>query len=750
MAPVSARAADAGAPGGEVGSIERSAAALAAEVGGTAGDGLLVDWKRRLTEAATLLLLEQYDEAAYRYFVLAHDPVAAEAPERREAVFYLAESLWFSGRAVAARGYYEALAAAGVDAPYGRDSAVRLVEIASRLQDDAGIEAAFARFGEGFHTGEAVEPNVAYALAKSFFRRRQDAKADALFAQFDENGVRGRQALYFRGVIAVRRGDLDEAERFFDHLVRLPANNAEHAAVRDHARVSLARVRHERGAFAEAAELYAGLPDASPLRAEALHEKALSELRAGRARIAADDLDLFLIVFPEHALLPRVKLLRARALLAVERDLEAKEGYDAFAGEYAPASDAIADLLAGRPTPESFLARLGAADGRSGLDRVLPAPAAAAVWESRGMRRAAGLAADVRTEQRSLEDGRALASLLASGIARAEAAGLPEANERRRRAWSLELRAERARLAILQGAVARAGTPGVSLEGAETGVAAVLDARRAQAAAARDARGRIEALRARAEETRASIDGARARAVALAKYLRDSTEGALDAPGARKAASALREEIAGLDQRYAELGRFLGELDGREAATRAARLSEAEGAARTALTASLDAAAGALESILLDEDRDALRRLDASRATIAGTLDAIAASEKRRIAVAREAISTEAVALRAAGGDLRRVGPDANVEAAAQARRTLAQVRGTFEALLLRADLGALDVAWTRKDRESGRIRALGASREAALESMERRFAPLLAPDAAPLPPARLAPPSAAAPEDAP
>jgi hypothetical protein len=72
------------------------------------------------------------------------------------------------------------------------------------------------------------------------------------------------------------------------------------------------------------------------------------------------------------------------------------------------------------------------------------------------------------------------------------------------------------------------------------------------------------------------------------------------------------------------------------------------------------------------------------------------------------------------------VRPRISAASATLARTGLQQVRAGYERLLLETDLGLLDVAWTMKARETKKVDALVDERARALDSVERRYAPLL------------------------
>lgn len=687
---------------------------------GSRGSGArdLQDWKRRLTQAATLLLLERYEEASYRYFALAHDPVVAEAPERREAVFYLAEALRRSRHAEAARGYYRALADGGEMASYANESVIALIGIASDVGDDAGVEEAFATYRARMAPGAPIEPGVAYALAKSRFRRGRDAEADAMFAAFGDDGVRGRQARWFRAAILLRARDYAGAERAFAELAELPAANPERIAVRDHAVLAVARLRYERKAWREAADAYDRIPDASPLRAEALYEKGHAELRAGRAAIALGDAELVLIAFPDDARAPKARILRARALLALQRDDEAREAYREVLAEYGPVAGDLKKIATARDAA-ALLARLQAADGEGGVERALPQAAARAALQSREMRAAVGMARDLRAEDAAVEDGKTIARLIGEGIARAENGGLPSTNERRRRASLIARRIARTRLAVLEGAEPK---DPAALARAREALRAADGERDAAAAAADGRRAKIEALRKTAAETTALVEETRARAVALAKYARDAAGGVQDAKLAQ-AAAGIGSELAGLEARRDDLDRLLRDLEARDRATRERGIGAAERAAEAALDLALDALEKTcVPGAAADDD---LARLRDAKAALAAAVKDLDGGEGSRVAAAKTVLAAETAALGRADAELGTLAPRATDGAADGVRRALGRVQTSFEVLLLRADLGALDVSWAGKERESAKIRSLVEEQEAALRALDARFAPL-------------------------
>lgn len=672
--------------------------------------------------------------------MLVHDPAAGGRPELREAVFYLGEALYLGGSPRLAKPYYESLAKEGFEARYGREATVRLVETASALADDAAVEEAYARWVEAAPPGTPLEPTVAYAIAKAIWRK-DPVRAEAVFARFHPDGIRGRQAMYFRGAIALARGESEKARGIFATLAALPADpgNPERRLVSDRARLALARIRYAAGEFEGASEEYRKVTETSPVRAEALYEQAWAELKAGRPRRSADAIDLFLVAYPVHALTPKARLLRGRALLGLDQDDASRDAFQQAATEYAPVHERIAALVRTPIDDASLHGQLGLADGERGLSRSLPAAAVASAMELPPMRRAVKLATEDKKQDLTIADARSLVRLVTEGLELASLAGLPEANERRSRAYELDRRAQVARFAVLRRAAGRpivssaspeipAGEP--EIEAALARAAAALDRlpaeRDARMRAAGEERRKIGALRDRARDVRREVESARARAVALAKYIRDTGAKSRDAAEQARAASAAAGEIRDLEAKAGDIDRFFRELDAREAQTRVVKLSDSELAAASEADEALGDLFTRLERRLQSEERLALSRLDLARQLIVESLESVARQETERLAFARTVLAEETAALAAEGVERKRLGPSVTAGAAAHAREALRILEGNYDRILLGADLGLLDVAWTAKARESNRIDSLVEERRHTLESVDRRYAPLL------------------------
>jgi len=114
------------------------------------------------------------------------------------------------------------------------------------------------------------------------------------------------------------------------------------------------------------------------------------------------------------------------------------------------------------------------------------------------------------------------------------------------------------------------------------------------------------------------------------------------------------------------------------------------------------------------------------RARIAGAIDGVAKDEKARIADAGAKLAAENAEVDADAKVLADVRSRTVAESGETARRGLMNVRAVLDGLLLRADLGLLDVSWTEKERETKARENLEAEQKAALDAVDRKFRPLL------------------------
>ena len=671
--------------------------------------------------------------------------VALAAPEFRaslawpEATWSLAEALRRQGLLASARARYgEILEAPG--AAHAAEAAVRALSCSvalGRYAEADGLLDAARRLSGGEPPAEAL-----YLAGKAAWRRRdlpaaeRSRRAEQLLARVGPPWE--LHAAYFRAALRVAAGDLDAALPAFERCGAAAPRDAGQAAVREECLLGAARVLAARGRHREAAELYARIPVGSPRHAEAAFEAAYAWLRAGRPDLALRLVALLADLEADSPLGPRAALLRGHLLLRAGRLDEAVRSYDRVIDRYAPVRDEMDAVLSlGEDPVRSFDELVG----RGGaLDAAALLPPVAVKWAARRgeVDQALALAAGLDGARRELDEARLAADRLDALLAHGYGLGVRPDLE------AASLRAEEAHTAAVR-LEAR-------LDGEELRLLP-LSPVRSEREAAREARRPLQEAFDRLPVTAAELAARRAGAVARVDRLL-ATLRALEgeaagveaiAEGTQRWLEAQRGRLRGEEERpamVAELRRqrefgagLRAEVEAlRRAANRerdvAGRgLSPAEEQARfdvrRAVARDLEAMAPA-RAALDPPARARAGRMDAVRARLA---EVVARADRvKRALLARARASAERLRAEAlperrrldqAAAELDALQARARGEVGRVAERAFRDVRGSFYELVLQADVGIVDAAWTRKRELVERIQSLAARKAEDLSAVD-------------------------------
>lgn len=671
--------------------------------------------------------------------------VALAAPEFRaslawpEATWDLAEALRRQGLLASARARYgELLAAPG--AAHAAEAAVRALSCSVALgrygEADALLEAA-RRLSGGEAPAEAL-----YLAGKAAWRRRDLPAAERSRRALELLARVGPpwelHAAYFRGALQVAAGDLGAALPAFERCGAAEPRDAGQAAVREECLLGAARVLAARGRHREAAELYARIPVASPRHAEATFEAAYAWLRAGRSDLALRHVALLADLEADSPLGPRAALLRGHLLLQAGRYDEAIASYDRVIDRYAPVRDEMDAVLSLGEDPVRYFDELV---GRGGeLDAAALLPPVAVKWAARRgeVDEALALVAGLDGARRELDEARLAAdrldALLSHGYGLGvrpdlEAASL-RAEEAHTEAVRLEARLDDEELHLLpispvrsEREAARAGRRQLQEAFARLPVtAAELAARRAGAAA------RVDRLLATLRQLEGEAAGIEAVAAGTQRWLeahRGRLRGDEERPAMVEELRRHREVGAGLRAEVEALRRAAN----RERDVAGRGLSPAEEQVRhdlrRAVARDLEAMAPA-RAALDPGARERAARLDAVRARLAEVVaraDRVKRGLLARARASAERLREEALrerrGLDEAAAALDGLQAEAKRQVGPVAERAFRDVRGSFYELVLQADVGIVDAAWSRKRERVERIQSLAARQAEDLSAVD-------------------------------
>ncbi len=685
----------------------------------------------RLSDGQLFFLQRDYTRAAMVLLDVVEDPRNRAHPAYRDALTYLAESLYQIGNFNLAAQWFEEVVSRGT--PDQQQSAMgRLLEIALQTGDVRRAQAYLDRASRLL--ASSPDPRLLYAVGKYHSLTRADDKALAHFRQVPADAELALRARYFEGVILLRKGRNDEALKLFEAIVATPPDRAnaarDDAELIDLARLATSRIYYELGRFNDAVQAYAAISRESAHFDEALYESVWISIKQTEYEKALRKLEILLISQPDVVRGPDTRLLQGQLLTMLERYDDASLAFQEVLFEFGPIQTEMRGISAnaGGDLATHFHRVIGASVADFDLASFLPERAAEFAGADVEADRALGLVRDLAAEKRSLEDARRTIERLRVAV---NAPNRVEIFPRLREAWlrgteaRLRLTAVRGRMNDLAGRDVRSPEY-AALRDERRRAAAQFERipRSAVALQARDAKIDDEMIRLDQEAYKLGlqIGGMEAQLVAVDKYVADlgtaesdpSATGTVRAQVERELAEAraLREQLQVLQRSIEEARIQVGAND--EAASEDERV-------RGRLESALDAEEAwlARNAGVNDTERLRLRELGQRSAAVLqrtqGIVDDRIADIKKRIDAEQANVATYDGELVAYQGETESLG-------GAIAARSFEHVQKRVDDVVLEADVGLIDVAWKQKEDRSARIADLLARKRAELEALQRSF----------------------------
>lgn len=714
-------------------------------------DGPEVRARRMYSDGETQYLLGDWRNAAILLYGAVSEPAFRASPDLPRAWFYLADALRRQGAcAAAAEAYREALASGG---EHRAEAVAGALECAVELRDLDAVPG-LLELGRGAW-GDRPPPEVPYLSAKALWFRRDLRPAQRL-----EQGLPAfaavpppyhLQAAYFQGALLVQAGDLDAAAVKFEDCGRMPPADARGQEVRELCFLALGRVYGEQGKAAEALDRYQEVPIGSPRFEEALFEIAWTFVRAGKLEEGLRTASIISDLSPESPLAPEATVLQGHLLLKLGRYADATEAYNEVINAYGPVRDEIDAILTMHEDPVRYFDDLIGRQGQA-FDVAQVLPPVAVRWASsrRDVSAALDLVAGLDANRRELDEAGRLAARLEDALSRG---GGLDAFPLLRTAYANAQAVENgaARLAG-DAASAAVATGRKALDGADLAALDEVHARRraleeriaglprsADEVEARLARltGRLDALDREAFQLGYVVQAGHAAIAGAETWLeRHRAELAADAEGRAELAEELRKQRDTLGEYEARLRDLRDEIARARDGAAGAEALAAEARLRAEYLGLL-----ARERDLLERARPRLSGGDLAELERAGAaMDRAAAIEaragelsrrlageaRRRAGELRARVDAERADLAGQVAALDGVREEARGLVGRIAFRSFGEVRAQFYRIVLKADVGIVDVAWTRKRERLDRIQQLSVSKATELEQLERDFRGIL------------------------
>jgi TolA-binding protein len=728
--------------------------------------------ERRFSDGEIQYLLGDWSTSAVLFYDLVSEPLFRTHKRYPDALFYLADSLLQQKNYIGARLYFRELMALPIPASRYRDALSRYLVVAGRLNQYEGIDA----YVEKARTlsGGQLPPEMSYVYAKWLFRRvdlpseERLARARAAFTPLAQapDGAFRLQAAYHLGVLSVQAGDFPAAIQQFQQLAApavsqpgtrrtaaepdaAPESNAQR--VRELALMSLGRLQYETGRFEAALDSYDQVPLDSPSFAESRYEVAWVYVKLGNYQLANNALDILLLEAPDSQLAPEARLLQGNLLQKLKQYDASIETYSHVINTFQPVRNTMDRLLGVDRDPVVYFDRLLArADAAPDVSTLLPPVVLKYATAHREVADAVRMVGDLENGRKGAGEAQDLAKRILQALDTRALETFPELQEGYTRADAVDSALTHAEASLVR--VETAALEDVLTAAEREQLAGLRREREALGVRFAKLPTTIQDLEERRRRMQARVDEVDREAFRLGYELRNMEA---ITTSIRKWVDDTRlerksdpdEEREFLVQLQAET-QTLADLQAELAATRA-RLADERNAAATSLGG---------EQAIRTEYAEALRRERELLASAMGRLSPEAADTARKAQEVRaradgmrtrvtEARSVLKERLAARGRAIREKvaaeqqlldGYEAEVASVTGDTRNIVgriaydsfrRVRQQFYDLVLKADVGVVDVAFAKKQDKTTEIQKLSEQKDKALRELDAEFRDVLTED---------------------
>ncbi|MDB4967916.1 MAG: hypothetical protein JWN44_3605 [Myxococcales bacterium] len=298
---------------------------------------------RRLIDAQVLYELKNYEAASIILFdVVEKYP---SSPAYPEALYYLADSLYLKRDFLSSRRFFEKIVEQGPQNQRYQESLQRLIELSLHTGDYSPVDGYIEKLDKT-PPGKRL-PSVPYVEGKYFFFRQQYDKALAVLKSIGPDHVYYFHSLYFAGAANVAMGGdhVPEGLMAFGTILKSQPKTDSQKKITELAHMAMARIYYDRGQFTNALAEYGKIGSKSELFNDALYEAAWVSIKGKEYDKAARSLDLLMLNAPDSPLIPEVKLLIGQLHIRENAYPQATDAFTKARDDYAPIHRQLADAL---------------------------------------------------------------------------------------------------------------------------------------------------------------------------------------------------------------------------------------------------------------------------------------------------------------------------------------------------------------------------------------------------------------------
>jgi len=528
----------------------------------------------------------------------------------------------------------------------------------------------------------------------------------------------------------------------FRSIAQAKVDDEREAKVKELASLSIGRLLYAMGKYDEAIDRYQDIPTKSEYFPESLYEIAWARVKRSEYALARNTTEILLLVAPNSTLTPDAQLLQGQLLLKLGRYNEATDTYRGVIKTYEPLRDRIDSLLSVSQDPVAYFDSLLAKSERA-FDVTSLLPPIAQKWAT-SQQEVAGairMVNDLHAGEQGVGEAEQLADHLLKTIDERGLNIFPALQEGYTRADSVDASLallEKSLVGIESNLVESALTPEERTKLARLRAEQADLAKRFGSLPANEeeAMARRKKMQARLEEDDKElfalgyqIQSMLAETAAITKWVHDTqNERAANPEDAKafkqkvaeqeKATSALQKELADLRQTISEERSLVDSFYRGEENLRSRFRSELEREHQMLAPAESKLVSGPAELIYRAHTlRSRVSELEHRVTAAKNNIRQQVAARGKEI---RDKIAAEQSSLADYRGEVKVASKDTGRVVGRIAYGSFKRLRPQFQDLVLKADVGVVDVAFTRKQDKTNEIQKISLQKDRDLQALDR------------------------------
>ncbi|MCP4677056.1 MAG: tetratricopeptide repeat protein [Deltaproteobacteria bacterium] len=683
----------------------------------------------RLIDGENFYRIKDYQRAAIIFMDIIENYSGSAA--YTDALFMYADSLFLSRDYLGARVWFRKILdtqSTGIKR-FRQKAFERLIEIAIHLGDYEGVEQYINQLGQ-MPTMEARYVKGKYL----YFKGDLEAAKQILVGVTGEPLIH-LKALYLVGVILTRQGQLKEAIETFQKGQEFNPSSKDEREIVDLMNLGAGRLYYEQGFVEHASECYQKIPQNSPHFDAKLYESATVLVRAGDTIRAEQTLEFLTVAMPDSKYIPKAKMLRGNLLLRTGRYDEAEKVFGEVVDDFTPVMSQLEETIRKQgDTRQFFFDLVQRSMDALNVSGALPPLIVKWVSEEREVQRAMNLATDLGAAREYVRETERLVRLLEAvidGPSRINA--IPMLREAKRRAQQISNQLGKLRGRLMKIAEKQlAGSAEVQRIGAErrkleSQLAALPTTNSEFEQREKKAREVYNRMRQELSRNIIRLDQLSAMVVAIERFISDPqyTEGVSTAnlAGYRQELGRHQQAVAEMHQ---QISRVKNDLD---SARYQVGVGDTHDRKDEQLKKRIRGLAKKERRILGSQGGKAGKRLERVHATIDSVERVVSRFEQEvdreadhQVESMRKQVLTERDRVSDYHAELRLLDTEAEEVIGGVTFENFSNVRKRFQKLIVKADVGIIDVAWLRKEEHTSRINELTKGRLNDIKNLDDEF----------------------------